>query len=105
MSVIAFPLNALYNNLHTIVRISSSSIIHIYDYIFSVAGSVIGLTIGMLLLGLLLGIVTINLVMSRKHGVSLFQKSRFGGSKGALNESSMWCKTSTFSVNTFVKCI
>lgn len=54
-------------------------------------GSVIGLTIGMLILGVLLGAVTLNLIMSRKYGVSLFQKSNHqnDGFNNPLNESSI----------------
>ncbi|GIY69109.1 hypothetical protein CEXT_774631 [Caerostris extrusa] len=53
-------------------------------------GSVIALTIGMLILGFVLGGVTLNLVVSRKFGVSLFQRKQnrdpFSNSAG---ESSM----------------
>ncbi|XP_054722161.1 uncharacterized protein LOC129231809 [Uloborus diversus] len=54
-------------------------------------GSVIGLTIGMLFLGIVLGGMTINLVVSRKFGVSLFQGKRFGDQPfdNPLGESSM----------------
>ncbi|XP_035209685.1 uncharacterized protein LOC118184111 [Stegodyphus dumicola] len=54
-------------------------------------GSVIALTIGMLVLGFILGGVTLNLAVSRKFGVSLFQKKKYGDSPfdNPLGESSM----------------
>lgn len=53
-------------------------------------GSVVSLTIGMLILGFLLGGVTLNLIISKKFGVSLFQKSSYDkGFSNPLNESSM----------------
>lgn len=52
-------------------------------------GSVIALTIGMLFLGFVLGGVTLNLVVSRKYGVSLFQKQTDINYSQSLGESSM----------------
>ncbi|GFY60100.1 uncharacterized protein TNIN_268161 [Trichonephila inaurata madagascariensis] len=54
-------------------------------------GSVIALTIGMLFLGFLLGGVTLNLIISRKFGVSLFQRKTVTSDPftNSLGESSM----------------
>ncbi|GFT02283.1 uncharacterized protein NPIL_53241 [Nephila pilipes] len=54
-------------------------------------GSVIALTIGMLFLGFILGGVTLNLIVSRKYGVSLFQKKTTTSDPftNSLGESSM----------------
>ncbi|GFR04403.1 uncharacterized protein TNCT_164121 [Trichonephila clavata] len=54
-------------------------------------GSVIALTIGMLFLGFILGGVTLNLIISRKYGVSLFQRKTVTSDPftNSLGESSM----------------
>ncbi|GBL87632.1 hypothetical protein AVEN_165230-1 [Araneus ventricosus] len=54
-------------------------------------GSVIALTIGMLFLGFVLGLVTLNLIVSKKYGVSLFQRKTVTPDpfSNSLGESSM----------------